>query len=65
MTTYRVEGMTCQHCQKSVEGALKERAPDAQIHVDLDSKQVSIDQLSAQDVEDIVEGLGFDYKGQA
>ncbi len=66
MTTYLVEGMTCQGCVNAVSNSIRERLAGAEISVELESGKVSVD---GQDDADIViaaiSDAGFDYKGTA
>ncbi|MEZ0000004.1 heavy-metal-associated domain-containing protein [Sinorhizobium fredii] len=44
-----VSDMTCGHCVRAVEKAVKSVDPDAKVAVDLDSKSASIDSLLGSD----------------
>jgi copper chaperone len=62
--TYKVDGMTCGGCARSVEKAIIAVAPAATVKVDVENKQVTVagidnDALVAQAVEE----AGFDYEG--
>jgi len=64
--TYKVEGMTCQGCANSVTNAIKAVAPESEISVDLDAKQITVlglndDAMIAKAVDD----AGFDFGGAA
>jgi copper chaperone len=64
--TYKVSGMTCGGCARSVEQAIKAAAPTAQVSVDLATGKVSVDgvaddQLIAKAIDD----AGFDFLGPA
>lgn len=66
--TYRVAGMTCQGCARSVIGALNRLAPEAKVTVDLAAGTVTIARASegaigAEAVRRAVEGAGFDFTG--
>ena len=66
MTTYRVDGMTCGGCAKSVTNAIKAAAPEAEVSVDLDAKTVTVEGLDdAVKVEAAVDDAGFEFKGAA
>ncbi|MCA9567300.1 MAG: heavy-metal-associated domain-containing protein [Myxococcales bacterium] len=61
-TIYRVEGMTCGGCVRSVTNAL-ERA-GLQATVDLDSHTATVEGThDPEKVRKAVEGAGFDYDG--
>lgn len=62
-TTYRVTGMTCGGCARSVESAIKALAPDASITIDLGQATVQVDGASADQVRQAVDGAGFDFQG--
>ncbi|BAW79458.1 heavy metal transport/detoxification protein [Candidatus Nitrosoglobus terrae] len=62
--TYKVDGMTCNGCAKSVERAITTAATTAIVKVNLEKKQITVtgiddDVLIAQ----AVEAAGFDYEG--
>ncbi|CAK0773967.1 Heavy-metal-associated domain-containing protein [Azospirillaceae bacterium] len=65
MTTYRVEGMTCQGCAKSVSNAITRLAPTVVVTVDVARSEVSIAGAVAPDtVEQAVTEAGFEYHGK-
>lgn len=61
--TYRVTGMTCGGCARSVETAIKAAAPGASVTVDLDAKAVKVDGASAEQVKQAVDDAGFGFEG--
>lgn len=63
--TYRVDGMTCGGCAKSVETAIKAVAPAAQVSVNLEQAQITVDGASEDAIRGAVDGAGFDFKGAA
>ena len=64
MTTYRVDGMSCGGCAKSVTNAIKAVAPDAEVSVDLDAKTVTVNGLDdAAKVAAAVDDAGFEFGG--
>lgn len=63
-TVYRVSGMTCQGCSRSVERAIKAVAPEAAISVDLAAGQVRVDgEVDPAAIARAVEEAGFDFAG--
>lgn len=62
--TLHVEGMSCEHCVLSIEGALKEIKVDA--HVNLADKTVEVKyadkQQSLEKIKETIEELGYDVK---
>lgn len=64
--SYRVDGMTCQGCARSVTGAITRLAPEAKVTVDLPGKLVMIEgSVTADLVRKAVEGAGFEFQGAA
>jgi copper chaperone len=63
MTTYLVEGMTCQGCVNAVTNAIKTSLPAAQVSVELEGGKVSVDGGDTADIISAIEDAGFDYKG--
>ena len=49
--TYRVDGMTCEHCRRSVSEAVEEVAGVRAVDVDLDSKLVRVGGANVDDAE--------------
>lgn len=63
-TTYRVTGMSCGGCSKSVTAAIQEIAPAAKVEVDLDAKAVTVDGANEDQVRQAVDGAGFGFEGK-
>lgn len=64
--TYRVAGMTCGGCASSVQRAIVQVLPEAQVSVDLESGKVTVSGGPEDAViEQAVEGAGFTYGGAA
>jgi copper chaperone len=63
--TYRVTGMTCGGCARSVEAAIKAVAPGAAVTIDLASAKVSVDGASEDQVKQAVDDAGFGFEGAA
>ncbi len=60
--TYRVSGMTCEGCAKSVTNAVKVLAPEATVVVDLEAKAVSVDGFDdTQAIRQAIEDAGFEF----
>ncbi|MBL6957717.1 MAG: heavy-metal-associated domain-containing protein [Rhodospirillales bacterium] len=65
-TTYRVLGMSCEGCAKSVTNAIKAVASDAEVNVDLEAKSVSVGgSVDSAVVEQAVDDAGFEFAGPA
>lgn len=63
---YRVDGMTCQGCARSVTGAIAKLAPTASVTVDLPAKIVAVEGEAGADlVRKAVEAAGFEFLGAA
>jgi len=60
--TLKVEGMSCNHCVKSVEGAVKELGAEAK--VDLAAKSVTVaydaDKVTVDAIKEAIEEQGYD-----
>ena len=60
MYEFKVDGMSCQGCVKSVTQAIKATDSKANVSVDLASKKVQVQTtLSQKEVEEIIEEAGF------
>lgn len=64
-TTYKVSGMTCGGCARSVEQAIKAEAPAASVTIDLGTATVTVDGAEEVLVKKAVDGAGFDFQGMA
>ena len=63
---YKVSGMTCGGCVRSVTNAITARDSAAKVEVDLPTGIVSVEgDLSEDAVKNAVEGAGFDFEGRA
>ncbi len=63
-TTYRVSGMTCEGCAKSIVGAIKKAVPEAKVDVDLDAKTVTVDGFDdSAAIGKAVTDAGFEFAG--
>jgi copper chaperone len=65
MTTYLVEGMTCQGCVNAITNAIKTRLADAEVTVELESGKVSVSGDDSTIVIEAIDDAGFEYKGVA
>jgi copper chaperone len=64
--TYKVSGMTCGGCARSLESAIKAAAPAASVAIDLASGRVTVDNVADDTViERAVDEAGFTYGGAA
>ena len=63
--TYKVDGMTCGGCANSVTNAIKNLASNAEVHVDLEAKTVSVSGTDQDTVKQAVEDAGFEFRGAA
>ncbi|MCR6632273.1 MAG: heavy-metal-associated domain-containing protein [Magnetospirillum sp.] len=61
--TFRVTGMTCGGCARSVESAIKAAAPGASVSVDLAAAAVKVDGATAEQVKKAVDEAGFGFEG--
>jgi len=59
--TYKVSGMTCQHCKASVEDSIKELENVKFVSVDLEAKEAQIDMEKHIDVETLQNALSDKY----
>jgi len=62
-TTYKVSGMTCGGCARSVENAIKAAAPAATVSVDHAAGKVTVEGAEEAVVAKAVDAAGFDFQG--
>lgn len=64
ISTIKIEGMTCHHCQKNVEVNLSKLAGVEHVDVDLASGTATVEgQFDLSAAEETIEGLGYGFKG--
>jgi copper chaperone len=61
--TFKVSGMTCGGCVRSVEQAIKSAAPSASVSIDLPSGKVTVDGADEHVVAKAVDDAGFGFEG--
>jgi copper chaperone len=62
--TYKVEGMTCDGCVRSLTRAIQAVKSDAQVSIDLAAGTLSVEDLEEEKVSQAVEDAGFDFAGK-
>jgi len=64
--TFRVEGMTCNHCKDSVEKGLEKMDAISGVMADPEKNMVTVeaDGLSETEVQETIEDLGYTFKGK-
>lgn len=64
VTTYRVEGMTCEGCARAVTAAIRKQVPDAFVEVDVFTGSVRVGPEADEGaVRRAVERAGFTWGG--
>ncbi|MBN6188795.1 heavy-metal-associated domain-containing protein [Aneurinibacillus sp. BA2021] len=60
--TLKVEGMSCGHCVKSVEGALKDVGASGTVNLEAKTVQVEFDEnkVSLEAIKEAIEEQGYD-----
>lgn len=60
--TLNVEGMSCNHCVNSIEGALKELGASAKVDLEAKSVAVAYDEgkLTVEAIKEAIEDQGYD-----
>jgi copper chaperone len=64
-TIYKISGMDCQGCVKSLTRCIKGLSPDAAIEVELQSGRVSVTGATAAQVAEAAKMAGFGFEGEA
>jgi len=62
--TLNVEGMSCQHCVNSIEGALKTIGASGKVNLATNSVTVEFDsnKLTLETIKEAIEEQGYDVK---
>ncbi|WP_339296916.1 cation transporter [Paenibacillus sp. FSL R5-0623] len=57
-----VQGMSCQHCVNSIEGALKEIGVSGKVNLSDDSVEATYDenQVSLEQIKEVIEEQGYE-----
>jgi len=60
--TLNVQGMSCQHCVNSIEGALQEVGANGKVNLKGESVEVSFDEqkVSLDQIKEAIEEQGYD-----
>lgn len=59
MGKFRVEDMTCSHCEKAITTELTQGDPNIKVKVDLKEKTVSVENLTDDRVEFLLKEIGY------
>ncbi len=66
LKSYRIDGMSCEGCARSVTAAIRKLAPDAAVEVDVDGGVVRVGGEAAENlIHQAVERAGFTWRGAA
>ena len=63
-TTYKVEGMTCDGCVRSVTKAILSVANDAKVSADFRADTVTVSGIAEPILRQAIEDAGFDFIGK-
>jgi len=63
ITTYKISGMDCQGCVKSLTRCIKGLSPEATVEVELESGRVSVTVATAEQVAEAAKMAGFSFDG--
>ena len=59
MSTFKVQDMTCGHCEKTIKKTLSEAHPEAQIKIELEKKLLTVENLSDERVVFLLNESGY------
>lgn len=66
LKSYRIDGMSCEGCARSVTAAIRKLAPDAAVEVDVSGGVVRVGGEAGEElVHQAVERAGFTWRGEA
>lgn len=64
-TTYEIEGMTCNHCVANVDKNLKAIDGVNDVSVDLEKGEAMVSgNVPAEKIKEVIEGIGYTFKGK-
>lgn len=64
-TTYKIEGMTCEGCVRSLTRAIVTLKSDAEVSINLEAGTLAVPNLDESALRQAVEDAGFDFVGAA
>jgi copper chaperone len=64
-TTYKIEGMTCEGCVRSLTRAIVAVKSDADVSINLEAGTLLVPDLDESTLKQAVEDAGFDVLGPA
>ena len=64
-TSYKIDGMTCEGCVRSLTRAIVARKSDAEVSINLEAGTLSVPDLEESALKQAVEDAGFDFSGPA
>ncbi len=59
MGTFKVNDMTCSHCEKAIKAELTKGDPNVKVEVDLKTKKVKVDNLTDDRVMFLLKEIGY------
>lgn len=59
MGTFKVEDMSCGHCEKAIKAELSKGDPSVKVEVDLKKKTVEVENLSNDRVMFLLKEIGY------
>ena len=59
MSLFKVQDMTCGHCEKAITTELKKDHPEVQVEIDLKAKTVKVENLADDKVLFLLKEIGF------
>lgn len=60
MQTFKVQGMTCGHCKRTVINAIQARDSSAKVEVDLETGLVQVEgSLAESEIREVIEEEGY------
>lgn len=59
MSTFKVEDMSCGHCEKAIKTELRKGGPEIKVDVDIKSKTVTVENLADDRVLFLLKEIGF------
>lgn len=65
MTTYKIKGMTCNHCVASVEKNLKAIDQVTNVHINLEKETASVEGTATEEqIKSTIESIGYEFDGK-
>ncbi len=62
MSSFKVNDMTCGHCEKAIKASLHKASESVRVEIDLATKILKVENLSDDQVVHVLKEIGYDVE---